>query len=243
MARAYVLWTRSNGWLHEEAIAAEKRALALNPNMDEAHHMLGTKYLHLGLNDKAAVELEAARTLNPANVGVRYRIAVNQLFQGNYQQAAAGLVGTRGFTPSLWTYQMATALFHLGKKDEAAALLEDYLKENPRDEGGVANAVLALIAADAGQNARAQSYIQTAIEKGKDFGHFHHTAFTIGAAYARMNRPADAVKWLKFAAEDGFPCYPLFEHDPSLASLRQDPQFMAFMTQLRKQWEGYRARL
>jgi len=243
LALAAVLWTPAHGWPHERAIAAEKRALALNPNLDEAHHLLGMKYLHLGLHDKAASELETALALNPANLGVRFRIAVNQLYQGKYQQAAAGLVGTRGYTPSLWTYLMATAQFHLGKKNEAAALLEDYLKGNPADEGGVANAVLALIAADAGQSARAQSYIQTAIEKGKDFGHFHHTAFSIGAAYARMNRPAEAVKWLKFAAQDGFPCYPLFDTDPNLASLRQDPQFIAFMAQLRKQWEGYRARL
>ncbi|HSA91719.1 MAG TPA: winged helix-turn-helix domain-containing protein [Terriglobales bacterium] len=243
LARANVLWTRANRFPHEKAIAAEKRALALNPNLDEAHHLLGMKYLHLGLFEKGEREMQTALTLNPANVGVRYRLAVNQLYQGNYQQAAAGLMGTRGYIPSLWTYQMATALFHLGKKEEAAALLNDYLKEHPMDEGGVANALLALIAADAGDHARAQAFIRTAIEKGKDFGHFHHTAFTIGEAYARMHRPADAVKWLKFAAEDGFPCYPLYARDPNLDGMRSDPQFVVFMSTLRKQWEHYRATL
>ncbi|MGH8459579.1 MAG: tetratricopeptide repeat protein, partial [Nevskiales bacterium] len=238
-----VLWTRTNGWPHEEAIAAEKRAIALNPNLDDAHHLLGMKYLHLGLHEKAEQEMQTALALNPANVGVRYRIAVNHLYQGKYQQAAAELMGTRGYTPSLWTDKMAMALFELGKKDEATALLEDYLKENPADEGGVANAAMALIAADAGENARAQALIRAAIEKGKDFGHFHHAAFAIGKAYARMDRPADAVKWLGIAAKDGFPCYPLFEHDPNLDRLRKDPRFVAFMADLRKQWEGYRARL
>jgi hypothetical protein len=45
---------------------------------------------------------------------------------------------------------------------------------------------------------------------------------------------------LKVAAEDGFPCYPLFERDANLDSLRQDARFISFMMKLRQQWEYYR---
>lgn len=31
-----------------------------------------------------------------------------------------------------------------------------------------------------------------------------------------MNKPEQAIKWLQAAADDGFPCYPLFESDPYL---------------------------
>jgi hypothetical protein len=47
--------------------------------------------------------------------------------------------------------------------------------------------------------------------------------------------------WLQTAADDGFPCYPLFERDSSLERLRRDPDFMAFMVNLKKRWEHYRA--
>ena len=125
-------------------------------------------------------------------------------------------------------------------KQEAAALIQDYLRENPRDEGGVGSAMQALLHADAGQAALAERSIQSAIRQGKDFGHFHHAAYTIGAAYALMKRPQEAVRWLRASADDGFPCYPWFERDPSLDGLRGDADFLRLMTDLRKRWEHYK---
>lgn len=130
---------------------------------------------------------------------------------------------------------MAFALFQLGRKDEAAALTKDYMLEHPRDQGGVGNAIQALLNADAGQTAQTERSIQAAIQKGKDFGHFHHAAYTIGAAYALMNRPPDAMRWLRSAAEDGFSCYPLYEHDHSLDKLRQNSRFQQFMADMKRE--------
>ena len=59
-------------------------------------------------------------------------------------------------------------------------------------------------------------FSRNAIEKGKGFGHFHHTAYNISCAYALMKKAEPALKWLQAAADDGFPCYPLFENDPYL---------------------------
>ena len=52
-----------------------------------------------------------------------------------------------------------------------------------------------------------------------------------------------AIKWLEAAASDGFPCYPLFESDPNLNNLRQDPRFIAFLANQKKQWEDFRTKL
>ena len=51
------------------------------------------------------------------------------------------------------------------------------------------------------------------------------------------------MKWLQVAADDGFPCYPLFENDPNLKSLRKDERFITFMAQMKRQWERYNATL
>ena len=96
------------------------------------------------------------------------------------------------------------------------------------------------LAALAGEENTEERKISNAIEKGKGFGHFHHTAHNIACAYALMNRPEQAIKWLDASADDGFPCYPLFEADPNLDKLRQDARFVMFMTKLRQQWESYR---
>ena len=55
-----------------------------------------------------------------------------------------------------------------------------------------------------------------------------------------MNKPEQAIKWLQVAADDGFPCYPLFESDTNLDKIRQDARFLTFMAKLRQQWEYYR---
>jgi tetratricopeptide (TPR) repeat protein len=138
---------------------------------------------------------------------------------------------------------MTLVLFKLGQKQEALALIRDFLRDNPNDRGGLGNGVLALLYADAGQGALAQASIETAIRKGKDFGQFHHTAYDIGSAYAVMHRGDEAVHWLRAAAEDGFPCYPVFEQDSDLDNLRKDPRFVQFMAEQKKQWEYFREHL
>src|SRR2546425_11339524 len=85
--------------------------------------------------------------------------------------------------------------------------------------------------------------IETAVQEGKGYIHFHHAAYHIALAYALLHRPDSAVHWLRQAAEGGFPCYPLFERDPFLDNIRSDPGFVAFLREQKAQWERYRATL
>jgi hypothetical protein len=114
------------------------------------------------------------------------------------------------------------------------------LKGYPEDHGGLFVSLEAILAAAEGREEVAEEKIALAIERGKGFGHFHHTAYHIGCAYALVNKPEQAIKFLQWAAEDGFPCYPLFEKDPNLDSLRQDSGFAALLAKLKQQWEHYR---
>ena len=101
----------------------------------------------------------------------------------------------------------------------------------------------AMMLAKAGKSREAEAAIQRAIEIGGGFGHFHHTAYNIASAYALMDQPALAIKWLQNAADDGFPCYPLFANDENLESLHKDDRYVAFMATLKQQWEHYQATL
>ncbi len=243
LARGVLLWSHRNGFPHERAIAQFKRALELDPNLAEAHHQLGMIYSHIGLLDRADHELRTALDLEPTSIAFRYRIAINFFDEGRFEEARIRLQSTQSFSPDLWAHGMTLVLFKLGQKQEALALIRDFLRDNPNDRGGLGNGVLALLYADAGQGALAQASIETAIQKGKDFGQFHHTAYDIGSAYAVMHRGDEAVHWLRAAAEDGFPCYPLFEHDSNLDHLRNDPGFLSFLAEQKKQWEYFREHL
>ena len=88
-------------------------------------------------------------------------------------------------------------------------------------------------------SSEAEDAIQHAIESGNGYGHFHHSTYNIASAYALMNNPEQAIKWLELTADDGFPCYPLFENDANLNSLRKDGRFITFMAKLKQEWERY----
>jgi DNA-binding winged helix-turn-helix (wHTH) protein/TolB-like protein len=242
LAHGLALWTPSKGFPHEGVVQEYRRALGLNPNLVEAHQQLANVYNHIGLLDKASEELQQAIAINPSNTGARYRIGINLLFQGRYEEALAALADSEKFHPSLWAFQTSWVLFQLGKKDEASARIEEALRDDSQDlEGGVLTAMQAIFAAAAGQRHKAVQSIGRAAEIGQGYGHFHHTAYAIASAYALLNEHEQAIRWSQRAADDGFPCYPLFDHDPNLDHLRQDPRFIAFMAKLKEQWEHYRA--
>lgn len=245
LARGRLLWTPANHFPHEQAIQEYRRALALNPTLDEAQNQLALVYNHLGLFDQALQELQKAVMVNPTNNLAQFRIGETFLFQGRYEPALAALRKTpREVNPQLVGSTLAMALLHLGRRDEAAAIVEEFLKGYPGDTNvGLFTGIQALLAALAGEENRAEAKIRSAIEKGKGFGHFHHTAYNIACAYAVMNKAEPAIEWLQAAADGGFPCHPMFENDPFLNNLRKDARFIALMAKLKEQWEYYQARL
>lgn len=241
LARGRLLWTPANHFPHERAIREYRRALELDPTLDEARNQLALVYCHIGALDEALQESRLALSTDPNNNLAQYRIGQTLNFQLKYEGALSILQAIpQNANPALIGHQTAWALFNLGKREEAAALLEQLLKDHPEDSGGVFTSVQAVLAAAAGQMKIAEDKIKAAVEKGRGFGHFHHTAYQIACAYALMNKPDDAMKWLEAAAEDGFPCYPLFEKDSNLDKLRQDARFVAFLSKQRQRWEYYR---
>jgi len=220
------------------AIQEYRRALELNPNLARAHHNLGNIYLHRGLLDKAVAEFRATLAIDPANYGATRRLGIVLVYRGQYEE---GLRQFRQVPPesnqSLWNYQVAWGLLYLGRDKEASDLMEQYLRAHPEDRGGVVTSTRAILEAKRGNVSRAAADIRAAIAKGKGFTHFHHTAYNIASVYALLDEPARAMYWLRQTAEGGWPCYPYFARDPNLDPIRNAPEFVAFMKQLKAQWE------
>ena len=244
LARGRLLWTPANHFPHDKAIQEYRRALALNPSLDEARNQLALVLSHVGLLDEARSELEKALATNPSNNLARFRVGEVLLFQNKHEQALNALRNIPpDVNPSLVGHQIVFALFNLGRKEEAAATLEKFLKDYPADNRGLFTSLQAILAASDGRHREAEEKIQSAIERGKGFGHFHHTAYHIACAYAIMSRHDQAISWLESAANGGFPCYVLFERDHNLDNLRQDPRFQALLAKLKQQWEQYKKAL
>ena len=242
-ARGLILWTPYYRFPHEQAIHSFRRAIELNPNFDEAHHELGFVYFHIGLLDKARQELEKALAINPGNTLARFRIGEIEMCRAGYEEALEIFNTTPLEKNPLVASYRSTALFHLGRDAEAFASIDQALKDNPRDEGGLMSSVKALILAKAGRQQEAEALIQHSLQIGRGFIHFHHTSYNIASAYALMHRPAEALKWLQVTADEGFPCYPLFASDANLDNLRNDARFISFMAQQKQQWEHFNSTL
>jgi tetratricopeptide (TPR) repeat protein len=240
LARGLLVWTHARGFPHEMAIRAYRRAIELDPNLDEAHLELGVVCMHVGLLDEAWNEFQRTLTINPDNTLARTRTGTIALYRGDYAKAIDILQGVPEETsPSYRSRALADALFRAGRTQEAAELVDGFLKRYPADEGGSLTSVKALLLAHDGKRDEAEAAIRRANEIGQTAGHFHHTAYNIGCAYAMLGRPDLAVHWLRVAAADGFPCYPFYQNDRTLDAIRTDPAFKALLAGLKRQCEGF----
>jgi tetratricopeptide (TPR) repeat protein len=240
-ARGFLLWTPASHFAHEQAIQEYKRAIELNPNLDDVHRQLALVSMHIGLFEQAHEEFRKALALDPSNRIAQFQEGGLYGWDGHYEDALRiHRQVPQDFNPALWAWTMAWNLLELGRDQEASTLIEEYLRSTPQDPGGVVTSTRAILHAKAGKLREAERDIARAVQVGEGFGHFHHTAHNIASAYALLHRPALAVQYLRRAADDGLPCYPLFQNDPQLASLRQDPGYIALMAELKAQWERWK---
>ena len=240
-ARGLILWTKTKGFPHEQAIQSYKRALELDPDDDETHHQLSLVYSHIGLLEEAQTTVRRALEINPNNTMARFRVGVYNTYEGKCNDAMNVFKTIpRDVSPLLVDRCMADVLVQVGRVKEAEEIVGRYLEQHPKDEGGSFTSVKALLLAKRGNVQDADTAIERAVELGQGFGHFHHTAHNIASACAAMNRAGDAVQWLESAADDGFPNLTYFTIDPNLDTIRHHPRFVAFMQKLQPQWQRFK---
>ncbi len=141
--------------------------------------------------------------------------------------------GARGELTNLlveWAY-------YAGHKEQAEEMFRQIRGKSARTQRR-AQATLASFLAARGQVPEANQLI-AAILAGSYMD--HHVAYSLGAAYAQLGRPVDALRWLDESRSRGFKCYPWFEKDSLLDKLRDRPEFQAFLEELKGQWTTTKA--
>lgn len=234
-----IFWSPSNNFAHEDALKEFKMAIILKPGLSTAHQQLSLVQLHIGLLDKALITGRKSVELDPGNHRARNFVGEVLLFQGKYTESLEvfrDLPGT--FAPSLTVSLTALNLFYLNRMDEAVALIEQKLLESPNDPQF--NSVCSIFLASLGRKGEAREKMKLALENALAYIHIHHIYHNLAAAAALMGENHEAVEWLVKTAEKGFPNYPLFNRDPNLASLKGDPDFETFMTEMKKKWGYYK---
>lgn len=236
LARAQLIWNVRNGFPHERAVADLRRALAINPNLAEAHLELGKIYYHIGLTDKAVAANEEVLRLDPSSWDAERRRLRALVDAGRAADFADELPAA---TPRGGDTSHVEALWMLGRPREAMQALGDPPASKANPPRGTADdaALRALFHAALGNDEDAERWISVAKKYGTNplgVSDLHHVDFHVGAALSLMGRRDEAVQWLKKAADEGYPSYPRFVNDPSLAGLKDQPAFRALLERLRQ---------
>jgi TolB-like protein/class 3 adenylate cyclase/tetratricopeptide (TPR) repeat protein len=242
LAKARLLWIPENHFPHEQAIAELRQALSLRPNFVEARTFLSSIYSHIGLHDKASEELQKALDLNPHDLETLSQLSHQFYYQMKFDEMLAVVEKLpKDFGGPFNVARNTEVLLRMGRRNEVKIRIADLLQQYP--ENSVINSLAAIFYASGGNKKLSEQKIEIAIRSGKSFGHFHHTSYNIGVAYAIMNNNPEAIRWLQNAAEDGLPCYTFFANDPFLNNLRNNADFISFLNNLKKQWEQFKISL
>ncbi len=222
----------------DRTIEESRRALALNPNLDLPHVYSAAAFYHLGLMSLAESEAVAALRINPGAVEPLRLRGTMALLSGRMEDAVALLRDVRRLSegPNSDWY-LALALYYVGERDSAEALLSSLRASGPVERRAQATLAGFLAARGDGPGAREQldrvlagSYMD------------HHVAYALGVAYAQLGDSVQALRWLEQATDTGLPCYPWYAIDPLLRPLRRDPEFHRFLGTLRGSWEAAKSR-
>jgi adenylate cyclase len=240
LAEAHLAMASTAGTLYGHfnwgrVLAETDAALAIDPTLDLAFSGRSRALYHMGLFDAANRAAAAALSANPSFEASRLQLVID-LFSGRFAEVRTRgeSLMTRSTTPVLRTY-VGAALFYLGEPQRAVDMLASVKRGDQPDARS--QAVLAGVFAASGNNADALATIDRLV-RGPYMD--HHVAYSLGAAYAQLHRPGDAVTWLRKAFDEGFPCYPWFERDPLLDPVRRDTQYVNLMRELQPRYDAAR---
>lgn len=233
VARHYLLGSAYEGWQTEAAVRALLHAQQLNPNV--GHVELGSIYYHLGLEDLGDRAYQRALDIDPASVHVKDMIVAHYRLVRKYDETVAAY---QKFNPNENADLPTWYLMGKGRLAEAQKRVDELSAKNPNNPLSVPKAFLAALKGDF-RTAEAGIPSILSLAKPQSFN-YHHVTYEVACLHALMGNDHEAVKWLRKTAAEGFPSYPLFVRDAYLNRIRQAPEFVRFMEEMRGEYERYR---
>jgi tetratricopeptide (TPR) repeat protein len=148
----------------DDAVAAFRGALALDPTFEQAALNLADLYRSGGLEDEAEKTLREALMRNPRSAPAHFALGLSLARQKRTAESLKELAAAARLAPdsARFAYVYAVALNDAGKGGEARRELEGALKRQPYDRDLLL--ALALFERDAGNRARALGYAQRLAE-------------------------------------------------------------------------------
>jgi len=231
----YTYWHASNNTL-EQADAASRKALELDPDLAEAHASRGLAVSLRKDYEEAAREFEAAIRLDPKLFEGYYFYARARFAQGKMEEAA--LLYEKACQVNPDDYQAPTLLAgtytSLGRTADSVAarhrslkIIEKHLELHPDDARALYLGAAGLT--NIGERQKALDWTRRALAiEPDDPG----VLYNVSCNYSLLGRPEEAIECLEKAIENGFGFKQWIEHDSDLDPLRSHPRFLTLLKRL-----------
>jgi eukaryotic-like serine/threonine-protein kinase len=231
LARFQLLYSEFEGYQGEAAAREALLANQLNPNV--GHEQLAYIYNHLGLEEPAARELARWVEIDPTSESRKDTTLLMYEVQSRYDDYAADRsVQHDGRTEALY-------LIAKGRLDDAQKAIDDWSAKQP--DFPLLPPTKALLLAAQGNFHAAEALVPIILAKHplKD-PLYHHATYDIACIYALEGKSAEAVKWLRESAVTGYHLYPRYTRDAFLDRIRQSPEFIQFLAEMKAENDRYR---
>ena len=220
-----------------EIFATAAKAIALDPNLPEAHAARGMAYFNLGQTGEAVTSFERALELDPNNFDANLAYARFSVIEGELERAVMLFKRALESQPDDCQAPLLldSVLRKLGRIDEAVKYswlgikrAEESIRAHPENSrpAQLGSATLAAL----GEKDRAMDWLSRAMAiDPNDANCIYNAACT----YAQMGEPERAVELLeRWCLEAGNEWTGWVEHDTDLDPIRDDPRFKDLMARV-----------
>jgi len=212
-----------------EAEKELKRALSLDPNKAEAHHLLADSLEIMGRFDEAKVERKRALELEPLSPLFGMVSGATFYFAGQYDEATEQLKKTVDLEPRFYP-----AYFWLGQAFERKKMLteaiETYQKGISQSERNPSLiAALGHAYAVAGQRDKAQESLTELAKLSKDS---YIDPYYFAMVYAGLGDKNQTFSWLEKTFQDRSTYLIWLKVEPLFDPMRDDPRFQDLLRRI-----------
>jgi len=221
-----------------EAVEHFKEALRLDPSIIEAVNWMAITCLSAGRPEAAAPHVQELLRIDPLTPVHHSLLAYWHVLRGENADAIAAYRQMYEMDPENPFVQVAFArmMVLLGEEGSAKEPLERATQGTP-DQPLVRHGIILLHLLN-GRPEEAAAEITPELEA--DSRYDSYLPWWMGDWYAALGREAEAVQWLRRAADLGFINWPVLSGiDTFLDPIREGPLFQEFLKEVRAKWEAF----
>ena len=232
VTRSWFLFSGYEGYQTEGAARELLIAQQLNPNV--GHIDLGSSYYHMGLEDLAEKEYLKGLEIDPTSEFSKAQFVLFYYYMARWDDYFTALEKyLPGHAPD------PDYLVAKGRFEEAEKVIDAAAASDPGDRYIPINR--ARLYAAKGEYTKANQLTGIFVKSlDQRVPSYHHDIYAIACVYAMTGKTDEAMKWLRETASTGFSSYPTLDRDPFLDVIRQTPEFVQFMAEMKELYERRR---